>query len=99
MTSSLIRKFLKNKQCYKRCYTVKPQLEEAKAGDTVTVAMNGTTVVPKDVIDSIKGKDTTLVLDMGNGLSWKIYGKDITDAAGDIDFDVTVGADAVPQVQ
>ena len=73
---------------------IKPQLAEAKSGDTVTVAMNGTTVVPKDVIDSIKGKDTTLVLDMGNGLSWKIYGKDITDAAGDIDFDVTVGADA-----
>ena len=73
---------------------IKPQLEEAKAGDTVTVVMNGTTVVPKDVIDSIKGKETTLVLDMGNGLSWKIYGKDITDAAGDIDFDVTVGADA-----
>ena len=73
---------------------IKPQLEEAKSGGTVTVAMNGTTVVPKDVIDSIKGKDTTLVLDMGNGLSWKIYGKDITDAAGDIDFDVTVGADA-----
>lgn len=73
---------------------IKPQLEEAKSGDTVTVVMNGTTVVPKDVIDSIKGKDTTLVLDMGNGLSWKIYGKDITDATGDIDFDVTVGADA-----
>lgn len=73
---------------------IKPQLEEAKSGGTVTVAMNGTTVVPKDVIDSIKGKDTTLVLDMGNGLSWKIYGKEITDAAGDIDFDVTVGADA-----
>ena len=73
---------------------IKPQLEEAKPGDTVTVAMNGTTVVPKDVIDSIKGKDTTLVLDMGNGLSWKIFGKDITDAAEDIDFGVTVGADA-----
>ena len=73
---------------------IKPQLEETKPGDTVTVAMNGTTVVPKDVIDSIKGKDTTLVLDMGNGLSWKVYGKDITDAAGDIDFGVTVGADA-----
>lgn len=73
---------------------IKPQLEEAKAGDTVTVVMNGTTVVPKDVIDSIKGKDTTLVLDMGNGLSWKIYGKDITNATGDIDFDVTVGTDA-----
>ena len=73
---------------------IKPQLEEAKAGDTVTVAMNGTTVVPKDVIDSIKGKDAALVLDMGNGLSWKIHGKDITEAAGDIDFGVTVGVDA-----
>lgn len=73
---------------------IKPQLEEAKSGDTVTVVMNGTTVVPKDVIDSIKGKDTTLVLDMGNGLSWKINGQDITEPSGDIDFGVNVGADA-----
>ena len=73
---------------------IKPQLEMAKSGETVTVAMNGTSVVPKTVIDSIKGKDTTLVLNMGNGLSWKINGKDITDAAGDIDFGVTIGADA-----
>ena len=73
---------------------IKPQLEEAKSGGTVTVAMNGTTVVPKDILDSIKGKDVTLVLDMENGISWKINGKEITDAAGDIDFDVTVGADA-----
>ena len=73
---------------------ISSQLDKAKSGDTVTVAMNGTTVVPKDVIDSIKGKDTTLVLDMGNGLSWKINGQDITEPSGDIDFDVTVGADA-----
>ena len=73
---------------------IKTQLEKAESGETVTVAMNGTSVVPKTVIDSIKGKDTTLVLDMGNGLSWKINGKDITDAAGDIDFGVTIGADA-----
>jgi RNase P subunit RPR2 len=89
-----IKPYIKDESGKEGWDVIKPQLEEAKAGDTVTVAMNGTTVVPKDVIDSIKGKDTTLVLDMGNGLSWKIYGKDITDAAGDIDFDVTVGADA-----
>ena len=89
-----IKPYIKDDSGKKGWDVIKPQLEEAKPGDTVTVAMNGTTVVPKDVIDSIKGKDTTLVLDMGNGLSWKIYGKDITDAAGDIDFDVTVGADA-----
>lgn len=89
-----IKPYIKDDSGKKGWDVIKPQLEDTKAGDTVTVAMNGTTVVPKDVIDSIKGKDTTLVLDMGNGLSWKIFGKDITDAAGDIDFDVTVGADA-----
>ena len=73
---------------------ISSRLDEAKSGETVTVVMNGTTVVPKDIFDSIKGEDVTLVLDMGNGLSWKINGKDITDAAGDIDFGVTVGADA-----
>ena len=89
-----IKPYIKDESGKEGWDVIKPQLEEAKAGDTVTVAMNGTTVVPKDVIDSIKGKDTTLVLDMGNGLSWKIFGKDITDAAEDIDFGVTVGADA-----
>lgn len=89
-----IKPYLKDDSGKKGWDVIKPQLEDTKAGDTVTVAMNGTTVVPKDVIDSIKGKDTTLVLDMGNGLSWKIFGKDITGAAGDIDFSVTVGADA-----
>ena len=92
--STSIKPYIKDDSGKEGWDVIKPQLEEAKSGDTVTVVMNGTTVVPKDVIDSIKGKDTTLVLDMGNGLSWKIYGKDITDAAGDIDFDVTVGADA-----
>ena len=70
------------------------QLDEAKSGETVTVAMNGTTVVPKNIFDSIKGEDVTLVLDMGNGISWKINGQDITEPSGDIDFGVTVGADA-----
>ena len=89
-----IKPYIKDESGKEGWDVIKPQLEEAKAGDTVTVAMNGTTVVPKDVIDSIKGKDAALVLDMGNGLSWKIYGKDITEAAGDIDFGVTVGVDA-----
>ena len=92
--STSIQPYIKDDSGKEGWDVIKPQLEEAKSGDTVTVVMNGTTVVPKAVIDSIKGKDTTLVLDMGNGLSWKIYGKDITDASGDIDFDVTAGADA-----
>jgi hypothetical protein len=92
--STSIKPYIKDDSGKEGWDVIKPQLEKAESGDTVTVAMNGTSVVPKTVIDSIKGKDTTLVLDMGNGLSWKINGKEITDAAGDIDFGVTIGADA-----
>ena len=92
--STSIKPYIKDDSGKEGWDVIKSQLEKAESGETVTVAMNGTSVVPKTVIDSIKGKDTTLVLDMGNGLSWKINGKDITDAAGDIDFGVTIGADA-----
>jgi len=57
--------------------------------------MNGTTVVPGDVLNDIKGKDITMVFDLGNGVAWSVNGKDITsDNVGDIDFEVKVGADA-----
>ena len=92
--STSIKPYIKDDSGKEGWGVIKPQLEKAKSGETVTVVMNGTSVVPKTVIDSIKGKDTTLVLDMGNGISWKINGKEITDAAGDIDFGVTIGADA-----
>ena len=89
-----IKPYIKDDSGKKGWDVISAQLDEAKSGETVTVAMNGTTVVPKDIFDSIKGDDVTLVLDMGNGISWKINGRDITEPSGDIDFGVTVGADA-----
>ncbi len=57
--------------------------------------MNGTTVVPGDVFDSIRGKDVNVVFDLGDGITWTVNGKDITaDKVGDIDFGVTVGSQA-----
>lgn len=74
---------------------IKDQLDDAKEKDTVTVEMNGTTVVPGDIFDTIKGKDVSVVFDMGDGIYWKVNGKDITeDKVGDIDFGVTVGTQA-----
>lgn len=49
---------------------IKDQLDDAKEKDTVTVDMNGTTVVPGDVFDSIRGKDVNVVFDMGDGITW-----------------------------
>lgn len=72
---------------------IENQLETAKEKERITVEMNGTTVVPGKVIDIIKGKDVTIVFDMGGGIVWTVNGKDITtDQVGDIDFCVTVGS-------
>ena len=66
-------------------------------GDTVTVDMNGAAVVPSDVLSEIKGKDITIVFDMGNGITWSVNGQSITgDAIGDIDFSVTTNTNSIP---
>ena len=88
------RPYIKDENGKEGWDVIRTQLAQAKAGENVTVVMNGTTVVPKNVMDSIKGGDITLVFDMGNGISWKINGKDITGASGDIDFGITVGTGA-----
>lgn len=56
------------------------QLEAAQDGDTVTVDMNGGTSIPAETLEAIKGKDIDLVLDMGDGMTWTINGKDIANA-------------------
>ena len=76
---------------------IRGETAKAKAGDTIVVDMNGATSVPGAVFDDIKGKDITITLDLGNGVSWTIYGKDITaDKVSDINFEVKVGTEEKP---
>ncbi len=75
-------------------------IEEAdRVGDggSIIVDMNGAGVVPEDVLDCIRDRDVTIVLDLGNGISWSIHGEDITaDRLGDIDFSVQTGTNTIP---
>ncbi len=72
-------------------------VENAKKDSKVVVKMNGATVVPKEILEALKGKDVNLVLDMGT-YSWEINGKDVTaDTLKDINLKVTVGSHAIPQ--
>lgn len=74
---------------------IKNETSDAKDGDSVKVDMNGATVVPGDVLDTIAGKDVTIVFDMGNGITWSVNGNSITtDKVSDIDFSVKVGEEA-----
>ena len=77
--------------------SVKNNVANAKDGDTVNIDLSKDTTVPGDILNSIKGKDVTLVLDLGNGMSWKINGNSITaDKLGDINFSVKANSNAVP---
>lgn len=58
--------------------------------------MNGTTTVPTNVLNALKGKDGDLVLDMGGGITWTINGKDIESVSGSIDLDVKLGTSGIP---
>ena len=76
---------------------IRAEVNQVNDGDTVTVDMNGAAVVPSDVLSEIKGKDITIVFDMGNGITWSVNGQSITgDAIGDIDFSVTTNTNSIP---
>lgn len=87
--------FIKGDEGKKGWDVIRDEVGDTKVGETITVDMNGITVVPGDVFDDIKGRDITIVFDIGNGVTWSVNGKDITSGnVGDIDFGVKVGADA-----
>ncbi|MBP5159305.1 MAG: hypothetical protein ILP10_03295, partial [Lachnospiraceae bacterium] len=51
---------------------------------------------PLEAVESIKGKDITLVLNMGDGIKWTVNGKDLTGISKDIDLEVSLGVTSVP---
>lgn len=76
---------------------IRAEEEKAEEGTVINVDMNGTTVVPGDIFDSIKGRDVTITFDMGSGILWSVDGRSIiADKADDIDFTVRTGGSAVP---
>ena len=76
---------------------ISEEITASDDGDTITVDMNGSTEIPKDILSDIKGKDIDLVLDMGNGFTWTINGKKVTEPK-DVDLGVSEGSNIPVQV-
>ena len=58
--------------------SVLDKITEAKDGETITVNMNGSTIVSGNVFSAIKGKNISVVIELDNGISWTINGMDVT---------------------
>lgn len=89
--------FIEGNADQKGWQAISAQAAETEAGNTITVDMNGSSVVPGSVFDAMRGKDVTVAFDMGNGMIWSVNGKSITaDQVKDIDFTVTRNTKAIP---
>jgi hypothetical protein len=77
--------------------TIASELKEA-SGDKVTIVMNGNTVIPKEILESIKDIDVEVSFDLGGGITWIINGKDLgkTDSFDDMNLKVTLNSGDVP---
>ena len=74
-------------------------IADAQPGETVTVDLSsGSTKLDKEVFETLAGKDVTLVVDLGDGVSWTVKGSDIPEDADftDIDMGVTMNSDGIP---
>lgn len=86
--------YLKNDTGKNSWELIAEQLENAPDREIIDVEMNGTTMVPGDIFDTIKGRDVTVVFHMGDGITWTVNGQDVTAAGKNIDFGVVFGGEA-----
>ena len=71
-------------------------INAAAAGENITVAMGGATVVPREILEAAKGKDVNIILDMG-GYTWTINGRNIlASELKDINLEVKFDTNAIP---
>lgn len=73
---------------------IRSRIETAKDGETINVDMNGSTIVPQNIFESIKDRDITVIFYMGDEVTWTVNGKDIMNIFGDIDFGIAHGKNA-----
>ena len=76
--------------------------EAAKAAasgkGTLTIHMNGTVFVPDSFLAAIRGSEVTAVLEMGGGIAWNIYGKDISaEISHETNFSVKQHTGTIPK--
>lgn len=71
---------------------------QGSEGQSITVAMNASTVLPKEIINACIGQNIELILDFNNLYRWSINGMDIEAAViKDIDFAVQMDRNIVPE--
>lgn len=79
--------FIKNFPLKSGWTLIRREAEAAAFGTLLEIDMNGNAYVPKEMLQTVKDREISLLLDMGKGILWQIRGQDIEKApSGSIDF-------------
>ena len=76
---------------------IQEEIGQAQPGDTITIDMSGETEVPAEMFEEVAGKDVTVELDLGGGITWTVNGQDVpTDTSlSDLDLGVDLGTNGI----
>ena len=76
---------------------IQEEISQAQPGDTITIDMSGETEVPAEMFEEVAGKDVTVELDLGGGITWTVNGQDVpTDTSlSDLDLGVDLGTNGI----
>ena len=70
---------------------------KAADGTTIQIVMNGSFILPEKILTTIKGKNLTLQLELGQDVIWKVTGTDVTgDKLADINLKVIKNSNTIP---
>ena len=72
---------------------IQNEVADARPGDTVTIDMGDETEVPAEVFEEVAGKDVTVEIDLGGGVSWSVNGQDVPEGVNLSDLDLSVSMD------
>jgi len=89
--------YVEGKNSIKGWTDINDLIKKASKGETIQINMGDSFILPKKTLESLKGRDVTLVLDIGNDIKWSIKGTDITaDNFKDINLKITKNSNNIP---
>ena len=76
---------------------IQEEIGQAQPGDPIPIDMNGETEAPAEMFEEVAGKDVTVELDLGGGITWTVNGQDVpTDTSlSDLDLGVDLGTNGI----
>lgn len=75
--------------------SIEKYVANAESGSTVYVDMNGTTLLPKNILNKLLDRNVNLVLKMNDNITWTINGKSV-EKSNDINMNVKLNTKNIP---